>query len=102
MSKYGDFSGPYFPAFGLNTDRYGENADQKKLQPNVLSYQINYTETILFYLIPVMTKTFYQILLLGNGLNKVCSAKVMSQNYASKKNNVIIKAKFIKKIITIF
>ena len=23
VSKHGDFSGPYFPAFGLNTDRYG-------------------------------------------------------------------------------
>ena len=23
VSKYGDFSGPYFPAFGLNTERYG-------------------------------------------------------------------------------
>ena len=23
VSKYGAFSGPYFPAFGLNTDRYG-------------------------------------------------------------------------------
>ena len=22
MSKYGDFSGPYFPAFGLNTEMY--------------------------------------------------------------------------------
>ena len=22
VSKYGVFSGPYFPAFGLNTDRY--------------------------------------------------------------------------------
>ena len=22
MSKYRDFSGPYFPAFGLNTERY--------------------------------------------------------------------------------
>ena len=22
VSKYGDFSGPYFPAFGLNTERY--------------------------------------------------------------------------------
>ena len=22
MSKYGVFSGPYFPAFGLNTERY--------------------------------------------------------------------------------
>ena len=21
--KHGDFSGPYFPAFGLNTERYG-------------------------------------------------------------------------------
>ena len=23
MSKYGVFAGPYFPAFGLNTERYG-------------------------------------------------------------------------------
>ena len=23
MSKYGDISGPYFPVFGLNTERYG-------------------------------------------------------------------------------
>ena len=23
VSKYGVFSGPYFPAFGLNTERYG-------------------------------------------------------------------------------
>ena len=23
MSKYGGFSGPYFPVFGLNTERYG-------------------------------------------------------------------------------
>ena len=39
VSKYGVFSGPYFPAFGLNTERYGispysvrmrENTDQKK------------------------------------------------------------------------
>ena len=30
-----DFSGPYFPAFGLNTERYfrtRENTDQKKLR----------------------------------------------------------------------
>ena len=41
MSKYGVFSGPYFAAFGLNTERYGvspysgrmrENMDQKKLR----------------------------------------------------------------------
>ena len=25
MSKYGDFSGPYFPVFGLNTKIYGVN-----------------------------------------------------------------------------
>ena len=24
VSKYGVFSGPYFPAFGLNTERYGD------------------------------------------------------------------------------
>ena len=34
MPKYGVFSGPYFPAFGLNTERYRvsqKNTDQKKL-----------------------------------------------------------------------
>ena len=39
MSKYRVYSGPYFPAFGLNTERYGaspysvrirKNTDQKK------------------------------------------------------------------------
>ena len=30
MPKYGVFSGPYFPAFGLNTVRMWENTDQKK------------------------------------------------------------------------
>ena len=25
MSKYGVFSGPYFPVFGLNTEIYGVN-----------------------------------------------------------------------------
>ena len=41
VSKYGVFSGPYFPVFGLNTERYGvslhiqsewENMDQKILR----------------------------------------------------------------------
>ena len=44
VSKYGVFSGRYFPAFGLNTERYGirnispysvrmrEDTDQKKLR----------------------------------------------------------------------
>ena len=41
VSKYGDLSGPYFPAFALNTEMYSEipysvrmreNADQKKLR----------------------------------------------------------------------
>ena len=35
MSKYGVFSGPYFPVFGVNTGIYSvriqENSDQKKL-----------------------------------------------------------------------
>ena len=26
MSKYGVFSGPYFPVFGLNTEIYGVNS----------------------------------------------------------------------------
>ena len=36
VSKYGVFSGPHFPTFGLNTERYSvqmrENTDQKKLR----------------------------------------------------------------------
>ena len=32
VSKDGVFSGPYFPAFGLNTEIYGVNTDQKKLR----------------------------------------------------------------------
>ena len=52
--KYGVFSGPYFPAFGLNTERYvvrtispysvrmRENTDQKKLRIWKLSTQCSY------------------------------------------------------------
>ena len=37
---YGVFSGPYFPAFGLNTAvRMRENTDQKKLRIWTLSMQ---------------------------------------------------------------
>ena len=32
MSKYGVFSGPYFPVFGLNSVRIQENTDQKNLR----------------------------------------------------------------------
>ena len=41
VSKYRVFSGPYFPAFGLNTERYRvsvrmrENTDQKKLRISI-------------------------------------------------------------------
>ena len=48
VSKYGVFSGPYFPAFGLNTERYGvrirylsrtyqDNLDGKKQTNKILS-----------------------------------------------------------------
>ena len=30
MSKYGVFSGPYFPAFGLNTERYSVREEKGK------------------------------------------------------------------------
>ena len=29
MSKYGDFSGPYFPVIGLNTEIYGVRIQSK-------------------------------------------------------------------------
>ena len=34
MSRYRDFSDPYFTVFGLNTETYGkqENTDQKKFR----------------------------------------------------------------------
>ena len=41
MSKYGVFSGPYFPAFGLNTERYAVRRDTEYLSvfsPNAGKY----------------------------------------------------------------
>ena len=39
MSKYGDFSGPYFPAFGLNTERYEVfNRNAGKHGPEITPY----------------------------------------------------------------
>ena len=35
VSKYGVFSGPYFPAFGLNTEIYSVNL---RIQPNTRKY----------------------------------------------------------------
>ena len=32
MTKYGCFSGPYFPAFGLNTERYGVFSPNARIQ----------------------------------------------------------------------
>ena len=32
MFKYGVFSGPYFPVFGLNTEIYRVKTDQRKLR----------------------------------------------------------------------
>ena len=52
VSKCGVFSGPYFPEFGLNTERYEvssvrmrENTDQKKLRIWTLFTQSKHTET---------------------------------------------------------
>ena len=39
VSRYGVFSGPYFPAFELNTERLRENTDQKKLRISTLFTQ---------------------------------------------------------------
>ena len=38
MSKYGVFSGSYFPAFGLNTERYRFSPNAKKYEPAKTSY----------------------------------------------------------------
>ena len=32
LSKYGVFSGPYFPAFGLNTERYEVMQECRKIR----------------------------------------------------------------------
>ena len=51
---YGVFSGPYFPSFGLNTERYKvsparmrENTDQKKLRISQACPQSKYLFTII-------------------------------------------------------
>ena len=39
MSTYRVFSGPYFPAFALNTERFGLNTDYRSvLSPNTGKY----------------------------------------------------------------
>ena len=37
-AKYGVFSGPYFPAFGLNTERYGVSPYLSVFSPNAGKY----------------------------------------------------------------
>ena len=38
MSKYGVISGPYFPAFGLNTERYVFSPNAGKYGPEETPY----------------------------------------------------------------
>ena len=39
MSNYGVISGPYFPSFGLNTERYGLNTEYLSVfSPNAGKY----------------------------------------------------------------
>ena len=51
MSKYGVFSGPYFPAFGLNTERYSVfSPDAGKYRPEKTPYldpfhAVNYSQS---------------------------------------------------------
>ena len=58
MSKYGVLSGPYFPACGLNTERYGvektivENTAQKNLRIWTLFTQ---SEITVFYAVNCYT-----------------------------------------------
>ena len=40
MSKYGVFSGPYFPVFGLNTEKYGPDKTQYLDTFHAVSYSI--------------------------------------------------------------
>ena len=60
VSKYGVFSGPYFPVFGLNTEIYSvnlrirENTDQKKLRIWTLSKQcFVFLIEYIFYLLEI-------------------------------------------------
>ena len=41
MSKYGVFSGPYFPVFGLNTGKYGpeENSAFEHFWRSAMNYK---------------------------------------------------------------
>ena len=60
VSKYGAFSGPYFPVFGLNTEIYSvnvrirKNTDQKKLRIWTLSTQcFVFLIEYIFYLLEI-------------------------------------------------
>ena len=45
MSKYGDFSGPYFPVFGLNTETYSANLHIHSEYRKIRTRKIPYLDT---------------------------------------------------------
>ena len=61
MSEYGVFSGPYFPAFGLNTDRDGNTEYFSVFSPNVGKYgpeKTPYLDTLHVVLCSTVTLLF--------------------------------------------
>ena len=64
LTKYGVFSGPCFPVFGLNTEIYGENTDKKKK---------TYLDT--FYAVRLlMNDNFFQMKPISS--NMICSKHI--------------------------
>ena len=60
MSKYGVFSGPYFPAFGLNTERYEVSlriqSERGKLRTRKNSVFGNFTQWMLLQWVSIFIK----------------------------------------------
>ena len=60
MSKYGVFSGPYFPAFGLNTERYEVSlriqSERGKLRTRKNSVFGNFTQWMLLQWVNIFIK----------------------------------------------
>ena len=65
MSKYGDFSDPYFPVFGLHTGKYGpgktpQGYDQKRKLFRTNSFMLAHSSAKKFYIEQLTVKSSMQ------------------------------------------
>ena len=48
MSKYGDYSGPYFSVFGLNTGKYGLEKNPYLVTFHTMELELNFPRIFVF------------------------------------------------------